>query len=68
MKLSSVVNYSSYTSGEAVQEAGYMQYKNRVDTGDELDEHSMRAAEIVAKKSPDQNTKVRIVVKFSANF
>ena len=45
-----------------------MQYKNRVDTGDELDEHNMRAAEIVAKKSPDQNTKVRIIVKFSANF
>ena len=68
MKLASVVHYSSYTSGAAVQEAGYMQYKNRVDTGDELDEHNMRAAEIVAKKSPDQNTKVRIVVKFSANF
>jgi len=60
--------HCSFTSGAAVQKAGYMQYKNRVDTGDELDEHNIRAAEIVAKKSPDQNTKVRIIVKFSANF
>lgn len=68
MKLAFVVHYSSYTGGAALQEAGYMQYKNRVDTGDEHDEHNMKTAEIVAKKSPDQNTKVRIVVKFSANF
>lgn len=58
--LAFVVYCSSYTTEAAVQETGYMQYKYGLDEGDEFDEHHMKTAKIVARESPDQNTKVRI--------
>jgi len=55
--LAFVVYCSSYTTGTAVQETGYMQYKYGLDEVDEFDEHHMRTAKFVARESPDQNTK-----------
>ena len=54
--LAFVVHYSPYTIGVPKAAA---QYGNGLDQGDEFDEHNMKTAELVARKSPDQNTKVR---------